>query len=166
MSQRRRPPDISMPHSSSEIPKTSRASSLEARRRMQATKQTGTSCELSLQAALRARGLRFRVNWPIVKTRRRADIVFIRRRVAVFVDGCFWHVCPRHATWPKNNASWWRAKLKANVSRDRLTDKHLKAYGWTVLRFWEHVPSEVAARKIESVVSARTGQMLAKRRAR
>ena len=129
--------------------KTPQPSSAEARRRMQSTRQTGTSCELALRSALRAKGLRFRVDWPIPGTRRRADIVFIRARVVIFVDGCFWHACPHHATWPKNNAAWWRAKIDGNVERDRSTDKYLRESGWTVVRFWEHAASRAAARRIE-----------------
>jgi DNA mismatch endonuclease (patch repair protein) len=88
-------------------------------------------------------------------TRRRADLVFMSPKVAVFVDGCFWHACPLHATWPKANAAWWRSKLEANVRRDRDTDTALKADGWRVLRFWEHEDSRKAAREISRVVRAR-----------
>ena len=71
--------------------------------------------------------------------------MFTRARVAVFVDGCFWHRCPEHATDPCANAAWWRAKLDANVARDRRNDNALRTAGWTVLRFWEHEPvSEIA----------------------
>jgi DNA mismatch endonuclease (patch repair protein) len=85
------------------------------------------------------RGLRYRVDVPLLPSlRRRADLVFPRARVAVFVDGCFWHGCPLHATAPKNNAAWWRNKLDRNVARDRDTDRRLIEAGWTVLRFWEH----------------------------
>jgi DNA mismatch endonuclease (patch repair protein) len=70
--------------------------------------------------------------------RRRADIVFAKKRVVVFVDGCFWHGCPEHGTWPKENRQWWREKIEANVARDRDTDTRLRASGWTVVRVWEH----------------------------
>lgn len=80
--------------------------------------------------------------------RRRADIAFPTRRVAVFVDGCFWHGCPEHATAPKKNADWWSVKLAANVARDRDTDARLRASGWTVVRIWEHEEPETAARRI------------------
>ena len=83
--------------------------------------------------------MRFRVDAPIPGLpRRRADVVFTRARIAVFVDGCFWHGCPEHATHPARNAEWWATKLARNVERDRETDEHLRATGWTVLRFWEH----------------------------
>lgn len=135
--------------------KAPKSPSPETRRRMQGTRRTGTGCELSVRAALRGHGLRFRVDWPIVGTRRRADIAFIGSKVAVFVDGCFWHACPNHATWPKTNSAWWRAKIEGNVLRDRSTDAHLRAAGWIVLRFWEHADATRAASRIVSVVSQR-----------
>lgn len=73
--------------------------------------------------------------------------------MAVFVDGCFWHACPKHATWPMNNDIWWADKLRANVERDRETDRLLQEAHWTVVRVWEHEPVEVA---VESVVEALT----------
>lgn len=97
---------------------------------------------------LRALGLRYRIDVTVPGTRRRADIVFGRAKVAVFVDGCFWHGCPQHGTWPKANASWWRSKIEANRLRDRDTDAKLEAAGWTVLRFWEHADAAAAARKV------------------
>lgn len=81
---------------------------------------------------------------------------FSRVRLAVFVDGCFWHACPAHATWPSNNAAWWRSKLEANVARDRDTDDALKDAGWAVVRVWEHeLADSAAARVIEAVKSRR-----------
>jgi DNA mismatch endonuclease (patch repair protein) len=81
--------------------------------------------------------------------------VFAHARVAVFIDGCFWHGCPRHGTWPKANAEWWRHKILANVARDRDTDSCLASAGWRVLRFWEHDDAEWAAEKIARVVRRR-----------
>jgi DNA mismatch endonuclease (patch repair protein) len=75
--------------------------------------------------------------------------------VAVFVDGCFWHSCPEHASWPKANADWWRRKLEANVRRDRLTDAALTDAGWLVIRIWEHESPVEAADRIERAVRAR-----------
>ena len=84
-------------------------------------------------------GFRYRVDYQLPGIpRRRADIVFPKQRVAVFVDGCFWHRCPDHATFPKTNAEWWRAKLARNWERDRETDQLLIANGWRVVRVWEH----------------------------
>ncbi|GHE08385.1 very short patch repair endonuclease [Klenkia taihuensis] len=84
--------------------------------------------------------------------RRRPDIVFTRQRVTIFVDGCFWHSCPVHATAPKSNSDWWAAKLQRNVVRDRETDDRLRALGWTVLRFWEHEDPIAVVDVIERVV--------------
>jgi DNA mismatch endonuclease (patch repair protein) len=89
--------------------------------------------------------------------RREADICFPRARVAVFVDGCFWHCCPQHGTLPKANADWWREKLAANKTRDRDTDARLEAAGWLPIRVWEHEQSEVAAARISKVVRRRIG---------
>jgi DNA mismatch endonuclease, patch repair protein len=127
---------------------------------MQVTLRRDTPCELALRSAVHRLGLRFRVDRPIVGTRRRADLVFPGARVAVFVDGCFWHACPVHGTWPKANAAWWRAKILTNVRRDRHTDAALAASGWRVLRFWEHDDAAVAAATIARVVrrGVRTGK--------
>jgi DNA mismatch endonuclease, patch repair protein len=81
-----------------------------------------------------------------------ADVVFRRARVAVFVDGCFWHVCPLHGTMPKSNRAWWADKLQANVERDRRTDVALAEHGWRVLRIWEHESSEQAADRVEQLL--------------
>ncbi len=114
---------------------------------MQANRRRDTSPELAVRRLLHARGLRFRVDYRVEKSlRARADIVFTRRRVAVFIDGCFWHGCPLHATQPKSNADYWGPKLARNILRDRETDVALRDAGWTVLRFWEHEdPVEVVA---------------------
>jgi DNA mismatch endonuclease (patch repair protein) len=132
---------------------TPEASSAEVRHRMQVTPRRDTPCELALRQAVHRLGLRFRVDWPLPGTRRRADLVFVRARLAVFVDGCFWHGCPSHGTWPKANAEWWRAKIETNIWRDRNTDARLVAAGWQVLRFWEHEDMKQAARKVERGVA-------------
>jgi DNA mismatch endonuclease, patch repair protein len=107
--------------------------------------------ELHLRRALHARGLRFRVDHPLPGLpRRRADVMMTRSRIAVFVDGCFWHGCPAHATWPSTNADWWRSKIQRNIARDRATDAHLAALGWTVLRFWEHDDMVAAADEVHA----------------
>jgi DNA mismatch endonuclease (patch repair protein) len=115
---------------------------------MQATRRRDTPGELQLRAALRRLGLRFRTEYPLAGTRRRADVAFSRARVVVFVDGCFWHGCPRHGTWPKTNADWWREKIETNRSRDRDTTRRLRSTGWTVLRFWEHTDPKGAAKRV------------------
>ena len=84
--------------------------------------------------------------------RRRADLVFPGKRVAVFVDGCFWHACPEHASWPKANADWWREKILANQRRDRDTDRRLAEAGWHVIRIWEHESPAIAADRIQEAV--------------
>ena len=131
-------------------------SSPEARRRMQSVRQKNTSAESALRRELHARGLRYRIHVPILtKPRRVADVAFSGLRVAVFVDGCFWHGCPLHATWPKQNADFWRAKIEANVARDADTDERLRAEGWKVIRVWAHEPAKVAAGRIAMILERR-----------
>ncbi|MEV6771068.1 very short patch repair endonuclease [Nocardia sp. NPDC051030] len=114
--------------------------------RMSRQRRVGTKPEIALRRELHRRGKRFFVDRaPLPGLRRRADIVFPRRKVAVYVDGCFWHSCPEHATFPKNNAEFWSAKLAGNVARDRDTDERLRAAGWTVVRVWEHEGADSAA---------------------
>lgn len=106
---------------------------------MQANRRRDTSPELLIRQILHRRGLRYRVDFaPGVDKRRRADIVFTRARVAVFIDGCFWHGCPSHFVQPKSNAEYWESKIETNRQRDRDTTARLEKAGWTVLRFWEH----------------------------
>ncbi len=116
------------------------------RRQMARMPRRDTKPELALRRELHRRGLRFRVknNLP-----GRPDVVLTRARIAVFCDGCFWHVCPQHATWPKNNADWWREKLEANVARDRRQERELAALGWHVIRVWEHENEITAADAVE-----------------
>lgn len=117
-----------------------------------------TRPELELRRALHTRGLRYRVDVPPVDgSRGRADILFPRSRVAVYVDGCFWHSCPTHGVLPKGNREWWRAKLAATVKRDRTTDTTLRGLGWEVVRVWEHEDPAGAADRIEAVVRGGNG---------
>jgi DNA mismatch endonuclease, patch repair protein len=112
-----------------------------------------TEPERRLRRILFARGLRYRVDRaPLPGVRRRADILFGPSKVAVYVDGCFWHACPEHATVPKNNQEWWIEKLAANVARDRDTDRQLHAAGWRVIRIWEHEDMEMAADRVMRAV--------------
>jgi DNA mismatch endonuclease, patch repair protein len=136
---------------------TPEASTPQVRRRMQATPQRDTAPEVALRSAIHRLKFRFRVDWTLPNTRRRADLAFVAPKVAVFVDGCFWHCCPQHATWPKNNADWWRKKLTANVARDRDTDRRLEAAGWAVVRVWEHEHIDHAVRKLTRVLRRRSG---------
>lgn len=128
------------------------ASSAAAERRMRATAQRDTPGELALRAQLRRLGLRYRVNVILPGTRRTADVAFIGLRIAVFVDGCFWHGCPQHATWPKANAGWWREKIEGNMARDTDTTAKLRNAGWQVLRFWTHESPELAAAEVAKAV--------------
>jgi DNA mismatch endonuclease (patch repair protein) len=119
---------------------------------MQSTRRRDTKPETALRSELHRRGFRFFVDRaPLPETRRRADIVFPRARVAVYVDGCFWHGCPTHGTWPKANAVWWRDKIERNRARDLDTDSELHAAGWIAVRVWEH---EVTADAADRVVAA------------
>ena len=132
------------------------SSSPEASRRMQRVRQRNTSAEVALRRQLHARGLRYRVQVPVLtKPRRVADVAFSGRRVAVFVDGCFWHGCPLHATWPKQNAEFWRTKIIANQARDRDTDERLRADDWKVVRVWAHEPPNEAASRIAMIIEKR-----------
>ena len=122
---------------------------------MRSTRQKDTPQELALRKVLHAHGLRFRVDYPVLG-RRRADVAFPRLRIAVFLDGCFWHGCPIHGTAPKTNAAWWKKKLQANGERDRDTTRRLAAEGWLVIRAWEHEdPNDVAA-DVARAVRSRT----------
>jgi DNA mismatch endonuclease (patch repair protein) len=123
---------------------------------MQAQRARDTQPELALRRHLHAIGLRYRVDRaPLHGLRRRADIVFGPARVAVYVDGCFWHGCPDHGTRPQSNAAWWAEKLRRNRERDAETDAALRAAGWLPMRFWEHEAPERAARTVLAAVSAR-----------
>lgn len=128
-------------------------SSPEVSERMSRVRNRDTSAEMALRRELHRRGLRYRVNMRIPDLgQTRPDITFTRRRVAVFVDGCFWHRCPIHATFPKTNEAWWAEKLEKNVRRDRAADQALRDTGWTVIRVWEHEDPAEAADRIELLV--------------
>ena len=120
---------------------------------MTATAGRDNERERTLRSELHRRGLRFRLHQRLLtKSRRTVDIVFSRARTAVLLDGCFWHGCPTHGTWPKNNAAWWRNKIEGNIARDRDTDRRLIEAGWHVLRIWEHEEIGIAADRIERLV--------------
>jgi DNA mismatch endonuclease, patch repair protein len=136
------------------------ASSQAARATMRANRGRDTGPELAVRRALHARGLRYRVDHPLpFDRRRRADIAFTRAKVAVFIDGCFWHGCPEHGTTPRTNTAFWAAKIARNRERDEDTTDRLDALGWTVLRFWEHEDAgrsaEIVARTVAQRLSAR-----------
>lgn len=125
---------------------------------MASQRRSNTQPELALRSELHSRGLRFRVDRAaIVGLRSRADIVFGPAKVAVYVDGCFWHSCPVHTTVPSTNTAWWVEKLAKNVSRDAETDRRLREAGWHVVRVWEHEDPRIAADWIEEIVRRRRG---------
>lgn len=129
------------------------ASSQASRNTMRANPGKDTRAELVIRSMLHSHGLRFRVNYgPIAGLRRTADIVFTRKRIAVFVDGCFWHGCPLHYIAPKANAEFWRQKVEGNRARDVETTTRFKEAGWHVIRAWEHEAPEDVVRLIERAV--------------
>ncbi len=128
-----------VPESFSPLP----PSSIGVSDRMRRARGTDTAPELALRRALHRGGLRYRIQYrPPGLPRRTVDVAFTQAKLAILVDGCFWHACPEHASWPGHNGDWWRAKLEANVARDRDTDRQLGTLGWTVLRLWEHLSTE------------------------
>lgn len=119
---------------------------------MRSNRRRDTKPELEVRRRLHASGYRYRVDFRLESDLRvNADIVFTRARVAIFIDGCFWHGCPLHATPPRANANYWGPKLARNVERDRIADAQLRARGWTVLRYWEH---EDAADVVASITAS------------
>jgi DNA mismatch endonuclease (patch repair protein) len=131
-------------------------------RRMRRTGPRDTTPERAVRSILFARGYRYRVDrQPIREIRSRADLVFLGMRVAVYIDGCFWHGCPLHATHPQRNALYWEPKLRENRSRDlRVTDR-LTGAGWVVLRFWEHESAEEIADAIVLALEKRRSKAAA-----
>lgn len=121
---------------------------------MRANRSRDTAPELRLRSALHKIGLRFRKSYVIrsAAMRVRADIAFPRKRVAIFVDGCFWHCCPDHGIQPSVNRRYWLPKLAHNVERDRLVDTFLTAMGWKVIRVWEHEVVEQCAARIDTIL--------------
>lgn len=126
---------------------------------MSAARRRDTRPEILLRRELHRRGRRFRVALRVPGNNRRTiDIAFTRHRVAVFVDGCFWHSCPTHGTRPTANRDWWARKLAANRARDADTDQLLRAAGWSVVRIWEHTPAAEAADLVELALESEAGQ--------
>ena len=129
------------------------ASSPAARKVMQANRSRDTSIEWAVRRIAHSRGMRYRViARPESDIRRTADLVFFGARVAVFIDGCFWHGCEAHYTRPKSNAGYWSEKVERNRQRDLETSALLSQRGWTVLRFWEHEDPSAVADGIEAIV--------------
>ncbi|WP_328594142.1 very short patch repair endonuclease [Actinomadura macrotermitis] len=126
------------------------------RKSMQSNKGRDTKPELALRRAVHALGLRYRVSArPLPDLRRTADLVFTRAKVAVFVDGCFWHGCPEHHTKAATNAGYWAEKVRRNRERDEETNRLLTEAGWQVIRFWEHEDPLAAAEVVADEVQSR-----------
>lgn len=126
------------------------ASSDAVRKSMLANRGRDTAPELAVRRLLHRAGLRYLVDArPVTAIRRRADIVFRGPRVAVFIDGCYWHACPEHHRLPKTNSSYWAEKARRNAERDEETTRLLIAEGWTVLRFWEHEPAAAVSEAVQ-----------------
>jgi DNA mismatch endonuclease (patch repair protein) len=127
-------------------------------RNMQAIRRTNTKPEILLRSALHRDGYRFRKDLSIYTSTRRVrpDIVFTARKVAVFVDGCFWHCCPVHGRQPTVNSGYWSPKLQRNVERDRLADAALRNDGWAVVRIWEHEAIEDAVATVKQALTQRS----------
>lgn len=124
---------------------------------MQANRGRDTKPELALRRAVHALGLRYRVSIrPLPSIRRTADLVFTRAKVAVFMDGCFWHGCPEHHTKSATNAEYWAEKVRRNRERDAETDRLLTEAGWKVIRVWEHENPEASAHVIAAEVHGRS----------
>lgn len=123
-------------------------------RNMQANKRTGTKPEVALRSILHRRGLRFRKDLPLKLNgiRVRPDVVFTRRRIAIFLDGCFWHVCPEHGRYPSRNDWYWTPKLRRNIERDKEVNQALVAAGWMPLRAWEHEDLSLFADRIQAAL--------------
>src|SRR5947209_19286319 len=124
---------------------------------MKANRRTDTKPELALRHALHRLGYRYRKDHRLdldSGRRVRPDIVFTARKLAVFVDGCFWHACPEHGSKPKANEWYWSPKLVKNVERDRVNDAALMLAGWTVIRLWEHVPIDEAVTTVVTALAA------------
>jgi DNA mismatch endonuclease (patch repair protein) len=124
---------------------------------MRANRRTDTKPELALRHALHRLGYRYRKDYRLDLDggrRVRPDIAFTARKVAVFVDGCFWHACPEHGSKPRANEWYWGPKLIKNVERDRVNDAALILAGWTVVRLWEHVPIDEAVGTVVTALTA------------
>ena|SRR5947209_6384122 len=129
-------------------PEDSWATTPSVRLAMMACRSRDTKPEMALRGELHSRGLRFRVDRAPAGITRKADIIFGPPRLAVFVDGCFWHSCPEHGSMPVAHADYWRPKLSRTVARDREADAALARAGWTVVRVWEHEKAIAAADRI------------------
>ena len=139
----------------SQIEQDSWASSPSTRKVMQANRRSDTGPELRYRRQLHALGIRFRVGVKVEPAlRRTADVAIKSLRLAIFIDGCFWHGCPEHWSCPQTNEEFWSSKIAKNIRRDRETDQILRDKGWTVMRFWEHEEAGGAAQKTREWIRA------------
>lgn len=129
-------------------------------RNMAAIRRRDTKPEVMLRSALHRLGYRFRRDYPIRVDGRliRPDVAFTKHRIAIFVDGCFWHCCPEHGRQPSVNGNYWSPKLRGNVERDRLQTAALQTAGWCVVRLWEHEPNEAMVRTVTELLKPK-GQL-------
>jgi DNA mismatch endonuclease (patch repair protein) len=137
-------------------------------RNMAAVKRANTKAEVALRSALHTTGLRFRKDFPIRADGRliRPDVAFTRPRIAVFVDGCFWHMCPHHSSMPATNAEFWKHKLEGNAARDAFQTERLTDAGWLVVRIWEHEPLDAAVSMVRAAVESRRRAPISSRQGR
>lgn len=141
------------------VPTHPGSSSEAVSRRMSTLKRKDNEVELSVRRLLHAAGFRYRVHYPVPgMPRRTIDIAFPRAKVAVFIDGCFWHGCPEHGTKPGSNSEWWSTKLTTNAMRDEDTSRWLGARGWLVLRAWEHQCPEVVVTRVLGALQNRPSE--------
>lgn len=133
---------------------------------MQGNRRSDTAPERALRSALHALGYRYRKDMRLsaLPGKPRPDIVFTRAKVAVFVDGCFWHSCPDHGRAPTSNTAYWLPKLEGNLQRDRNNDEALRSHGWTVVRIWEHVSTAEAVDTVQRALGRAQGQAPGARR--
>lgn len=130
-------------------------------RNMAAIRRRDTKPEVELRSALQRLGLRFRKDHPIHIDGKliRPDVAFTKRRVAIFVDGCFWHSCPEHGRQPGVNGEYWSPKLEGNVIRDKAQTAALQSAGWTVIRCWEHESVDAVLVVVQEVLAARADRV-------
>ncbi|WP_241845957.1 very short patch repair endonuclease [Streptomyces sp. MJM1172] len=142
------------------LPASSWAETPAVRASMRGNRSHDTKPEKLLRALLYERGARYRVSYrPLPRLRRTADIAFPGTKVAVFVDGCFWHGCAEHCRWPAVNEEFWRKKIEGNRARDADTNQALAEAGWTSLRVWEHEDPREAADRVIAVVREKRGHV-------